>query len=193
MATALAAPLNPAGETGVAAAPAVSFDDIIRQHQKHVYRVIYLLVKDADVADTLTQECFLRAYRGLASFRGECRVDTWLLRIGVNLARDHAKNRRSSFWKKLIGLEGTAENGEIQIAAPHPSPEQVLLAREQLRAVWAAVEGLSAQQRTIFMLRFAEEMPLAEIGDVLGLKTGSVKAQLFRATTHVRKVLQEAK
>lgn len=193
MATALAAPLNPASETGAAAAPAVSFDDIIREHQKRVYRVIYLLVKDADVADTLTQECFLRAYRGLGSFRGECRMDTWLLRIGVNLARDHAKNRRTSFWKRLIGLENSGEDGELQIAAPHPSPEQILLARERLQAVWEAVECLSAQQRTIFMLRFAEEMPLAEIGDVLGLKTGTVKAQLFRATTHVRKVLQEAK
>ena len=79
------------------------FDDIMRQHQRRVYRVIYLLVRDADTADTLTQECFLRAYQKRASFRGECRIETWILRIAVNLVRDHGKNRRASFWKKTGG------------------------------------------------------------------------------------------
>jgi RNA polymerase sigma-70 factor, ECF subfamily len=196
VATALTASLNPAGETAAKTIPAVSFvdtafDDIVRLHQKRVYRVIFLLVKDTDAADTLTQECFLRAYQNLASFRGECRLDTWLLRIAVNLVRDHIKNRRVGFWKKLIGLDGAAEDGKIRIAAPHPSPEQMLLAREQLRAVWDAAADLSEQQRTVFMLRFAEELSLAEVAEILGLKVGSVKAQLFRATTHVRKTLKE--
>ena len=77
----------------------------MRQHQRRVYRVIYLLVRDADTADTLTQECFLRAYQKRASFRGECRIETWILRIAVNLVRDHGKNRRASFWKRLVGLD----------------------------------------------------------------------------------------
>jgi RNA polymerase sigma-70 factor, ECF subfamily len=196
VATALTASLNPASETAAETISAVSFDDaafddIVRLHQRRVYRVIFVLVKDADAADTLTQECFLRAYQNLKSFRGECRLDTWLLRIAVNLVRDHAKNRRAGFWKRLIGLDGAAEDGEIRIAAPQASPEQALLAREQLQAVWDAAGGLSEQQRTIFMLRFAEEMSLAEVAEVLGLKVGSVKAQLFRATTHVRKTLKE--
>lgn len=196
MATALTASLTTAGEMAAETVPAAgldvaAFEEIVRQHQKRVYRVIFVLVKDADAADTLTQECFLRAYQNLASFRGECRLDTWLLRIAVNLVRDHVKNRRTSFWKRLIGLDGAGEDGEIRIAAPQASPEQVLLAREQLQAVWDAVRDLSEQQRTIFMLRFAEEMSLAEVADVLGLKVGSVKAQLFRATTQVRKTMKE--
>lgn len=191
MATALTASLNPVSETAAETISELSFDDIVHRHQKRVYRVIFLLVKDADAADTLTQECFLRAYQNLAGFRGECRLDTWLLRIAVNLARDHAKNRRAGFWKRLIGLEDSPDGKEIQFAAPHASPEQALLAREQLQAVWDSVAGLSEQQRTIFMLRFAEELSLAEVAEVLGLKVGSVKAQLFRATTHVRKTLKE--
>ena len=77
------------------------FDEIMRQHQRRVYRVIFLLVRDADTADTLTQECFLRAYQKRASFRGECRIETWILRIAVNLVRDHGKSRRASFWKRI--------------------------------------------------------------------------------------------
>jgi len=170
-----------------------SFDEIIRQHQRRVYRVLYLLLKDADAADTLTQECFLRAYKKREGFRGECRIETWLLRIAVNLARDHGKSRRASFWRRLIGLED-AEGSETvprQFPGSQPSPERVLLAREELEAVWAAVASLSQQQRTIFLLRFAEEMSLAEIAAILSLSVGTVKAHLFRATAKVRETVKE--
>jgi len=66
-----------------------------------------------------------------------------------------------------------------------------LLAREELKEVWKALDAVSAQQRTIFLLRYAEEMSLAEIAGVLGLAIGSVKAQLFRATSRVREVLRK--
>jgi RNA polymerase sigma-70 factor (ECF subfamily) len=168
------------------------FEEIVRQHQRRVYRVIFLLVRDADAADTLTQECFLRAYQRQASFRGECAVGTWLVRIAVNLARDHVKNRRASFWRRLVGLddERPESTGSPNIAAPHPSPERILLARETLQEVWNAVGFLSQQQQTIFLLRFAEEMSLAEIGAALGLKEGTVKAQLFRATSKVKEMVK---
>ena len=181
---------NPTGERDLETTTSETFDQIIRQHQKRVYRLLLLLVKDPDAADTLTQECFLRAYRSLASFRGECSMDTWLCRIAVNLARDHGKNRRTSFWKKLIGLEGL-EGDSACMAASQPSAERVLLAREELNAVWDALATLSEQQRTVFLMRFAEEMSLPEIAETLGLKTGSVKAQLFRATGKIRETLKE--
>lgn len=194
METALTAALGSPAQAMEQGISADCFDEIVRQHQRRLYRVLFLLVKDGDAADTLTQECFLRAYQSRARFRGECSIVTWLLRIAVNLARDYARNRRASFWKRLIGLEeesGSARLPESALAAPHPSPERVLLAREQLEAVWNAASALSPQQRTIFLLRFAEEMPLAEIAEVLRLKTGTVKAQLFRATTTIREILKE--
>ena len=166
-----------------------NFEEIVRLHQRRVYRVIYLLLRDHDAADTLTQECFLRAYKHRLGFRGECRLDTWLLRIAVNLARDHGKNRRLTFWRKLVGLE--TDETEIQVATPHPSPEKVLLTREKLTEVWNALPSLPQQQRTIFTLRFAEEMSLEEIADVLGLKIGSVKTHLFRATGAIREKLRK--
>jgi RNA polymerase sigma-70 factor, ECF subfamily len=169
------------------------FDEIVKLHQRRVYRVLFLLLKDDDAAGTLTQECFLRAYRRRASFRGECRIDTWLLRIAVNLSRDYGKSRRVWFWRKLSGLEEeeSSAKGATQFASSQPSPERVLLAREQLAAVWIAVASLSQQQRTIFLLRFAEEMPLAEIAEVLQLKVGTIKAQLFRATAKLRETVKE--
>jgi RNA polymerase sigma-70 factor (ECF subfamily) len=169
-----------------------NFSNIVAFHQRRIYRVIYLFVRDADVADTLTQECFLRAFAKRASFRGECRLETWLLRIAVNLARDHAKNRRASFWRKLVGLDGIESNAGWQEPRDHhPSPERTLLVREQLDAVWSALSSLSQQQREIFLLRFGEEMSLAEVAGLLGLQVGSVKAQLSRAVAKLREVLKE--
>jgi len=168
------------------------FDQIVRENQRRVYRVVFLLVKDADAADTLTQECFLRAYQKRASFRGECAVSTWLLRIAVNLVRDHGKSRRVTFWRRLVGLDDGSE-GEPSgphLVSPQASAERVLLAREDLQAVWNALATVSAQQRQIFLLRYAEEMSLPEIADILQLKVGSVKAQLFRATSKVKQVVK---
>jgi RNA polymerase sigma-70 factor (ECF subfamily) len=165
------------------------FDQVVREHQKRVYRVVFLLVRDPDEANTVTQECFLRAYSSRAKFRGECSIGTWLLRIAVNLVRDHAKNRRASFWKRLVGFE-TETQSEATYVARDPSPEHVLLAREQLQAVWQMTASLSPRQQSIFLLRFAEEMSLAEIAETLSLSIGTVKAQLWRATTAVRRQMR---
>jgi len=169
------------------------FEEIMRQHQQRVYRVIFLLVRDEDTADTLTQECFLRAYLKRASFRGECQIETWLLRIAVNLVRDHSKNRRTSFWRKLVGLdEGESAGAKPrQFPAPEPSAERTLLVREELDAVWNALSSLSPQQRAIFFLRYEEEMSLAQIAALLELKIGSVKSQLARATGKLREMKEK--
>jgi RNA polymerase sigma-70 factor (ECF subfamily) len=168
------------------------FDDIMRQHQRRVYRVIFMLVRDADTAGTLTQECFLRAYQKRASFRGECRIDTWILRIAVNLVRDHGKSRRASFWKRLVGLDDGQSNGEPrQFPAQQPSAERALLAREELEAVWNALSSLSPQQRSIFSLRYEEEMPLGQIAEVLQVQVGTVKTQLARATGKLREMKEK--
>lgn len=163
------------------------FDQIVRRHQQKVYRVLLLMLRNPDDADHLTQECFLRAYVTLKTFRGECSVQTWLLRIAVNLARDHVRNRRSGFWKRLLRLEDNSVlTQENEPASARPSPERTILVQEELDAVWRAVEDLSTRQKEIFILRFVEELELKEIAEVLKLRTGTVKAQLFRAQTRVR-------
>ncbi|MGH9547184.1 MAG: RNA polymerase sigma factor [Terriglobales bacterium] len=187
--TALSSPATEEAE----AISAERFDDIMRLHQRRVYRVIFLLVRDADAADTLTQECFLRAYQKRASFRGECRIETWILRIAVNLVRDHGKSRRASFWKRLVGLDDSAspDTEPRQFPAREASAERALLAREELEAVWNALSSLSPQQRTIFFLRYEEEMSLAQIADLLEVKVGTVKTQLSRATGKLREMKEK--
>ena len=149
------------------------------------------MLRDPEEADNLTQECFLRAYQNLSSFRGESSLETWLLRIAANLARDHARSRKAGFWKRLLGFGDEEEDGTaVEVASGSASPEQVLLAREDVRAVWDVANQLSQQQRAVFLLRFVEEMELSEIACALGLQVGSVKTHLFRAVQTVRSQLR---
>jgi len=167
------------------------FEQLVREHQQRIFRVLMGLVRDADAADTLTQECFLRAYQKRATFRGEASVGTWLVRIAVNLAMDHGRSRRRAFWSRVMG--GGTRNAEgdavamLEVAHPDASPERALAARQELAAVWDAADALAPQQRTVFLLRFAEEMTLEEIANATDLEVGTVKAHLFRAVGAVRK------
>ena len=183
------------GRSLVEGLAAEDFDRLVRLHQRRIYRMLFSLLRDQDVADTLTQECFLRAYQKRATFRGEASVETWLIRIAVNLARDHVRNRRWAFWRNLVRAAplAQAETPTQEASDPSPSPERVMLAREQLAAVGSILERLSPQQRSAFALRFFEEMSLEEIAQAMKLEVGTVKAHLFRAVGTVRKKLKGKK
>ncbi len=173
---------------------AEDFDRVVRDYQRPIYRVLFALLRDQDAANTLTQECFLRAWKQRSGFRGEASLGTWLRRIAVNLAIDHQRNRRASFWKRLFaappGADEEAGGDAVDRIAALPgdlaSPERALLAREQAARVWQIAGALPLQQRTIFLLRFAEELSLEEIAQTMGIQVGTVKAHLFRAVHAVR-------
>jgi len=159
------------------------FDGIVARHQKQIYRILLCMVRDADVADTLTQECFLRAFRKRRSFRGESSLSTWLVRIAINLAHDQNRSRRWAFWRKL---ERPERMDAIQTADAHQSPEQILMKRESMNAIRSAVEKLPERQKTVFLLRYIEDMPLEAIAEAMGLKLGTVKSHLFRGIEAVK-------
>lgn len=177
--------LNEMEATGVAEVRMVpeDFEIIVRENQKRIYRLLLALVRDYDEADNLTQECFLRAFRKRATYRGDASLSTWLTRIAINLARDHGRNRRLAFWKRLLRGQ---EDAVRTVADGRRTPEESLLAREKAWAVWSTVSRLPAKQRAVFVLRFAEEMQLDEIASTLDLDVGTVKAHLWHASRTVR-------
>ena len=183
---------NAATET-VRGIPLEGFDQIVLTHQRRIHRILLTLLRDADAADTLTQEVFLRAFEKRASFRGEANVGTWLIRIAVNLARDQRRNRRLAFWRHLLRNGRPSDGTDVApwVADPAPSVERRIVARERLAAVQAVVDRLSHRQRACFVLRFVEAMTLEEIAQALQLEVGTVKAHLARAVGAVRRQLTE--
>jgi RNA polymerase sigma-70 factor (ECF subfamily) len=170
-----------------------TFGRIVLEHQRRIHRILLALLHDPEAADTLTQECFLRAFERRASFRGEATVWTWLVRIAINLARDHARSRRATFWRHLMrnGRSGNSTTVAARVPDAGPSAERVVIARARLAAVQAAVDQLSRRQRTCFVLRFVEGMTLEEIAQTMDLAVGTVKAHLARGVGVVRRLVAE--
>jgi RNA polymerase sigma-70 factor, ECF subfamily len=164
-----------------------TFEDIVRLHQRRIYRILYLLLRDQDEADSLTQECFLRAYRYRAGFRGDAAIGTWLVRIAINLARDQLRSRRRDFWR---GLLRGKENDSHLPADRGRSQEEALMAGEQAKAVWRAADRLPLKQKAVFNLRFAEEMSIQEIAEVMRLREVTVRVHLSTAIQAVRRGLE---
>ena len=169
---------------------AQEFARIVESHRPQIFRFLLSSLRDIDLAETLTQECFLKAHRNWSHFRGDSSAMTWLMRIAINLQKDYWRNRRIQFWRQTrtnaVDLDEASEwlpNGER-------NAEQQMLAREQVAHVWEAVKGLSERQRTVFLLRYVEERELSEIATATGLSEGTVKAHLSRALGRVRTELR---
>jgi RNA polymerase sigma-70 factor (ECF subfamily) len=169
------------------------FEAVVRLYWLKIFRFALASLRDRHSAESLAQDCFFKAYKARHGFRGDASVGTWLMQIAVNLVRDHARDRRLQFWKRarLTAVDLNTAGGWLPDGGA--SPEVAALAREQVAAVWAATESLSERQRTVFLLRFVEDMDLLEIAAATGLKEGTVKAHLFRALQAVRERVRKAK
>lgn len=171
----------------------VDFDSIVALYRPKIFRFVLASLRDPDTAETITQDCFLRAFQGRDGFRNQCSWKTWLMQIAVNLVRDHARNRRIQFWKRTRVSAIPADGLGDFLPDGQCSPESLALLKEHVRSVWAAAEELPPRQRTVFLLRFVEDMDLLEIAEVTGMKEGTVKAHLFHALQAVRERVGESK
>jgi len=165
---------------------ALDFAAVVKTHRPQIFRFLLASTRDPDLAETLTQDCFLKAHRNWKSFRGDSSAMTWLMRIAINLQKDHWRNRRMQFWRQTRTNAVDLDEASEWLPSGESSAETRLLAQERVGQVWKAVEGLSERQRTVFLLRFVEEMELSEIGRTTGLSEGTVKAHLSRALARVR-------
>ncbi len=162
------------------------FESLLKLHQLRVFRFILASTRDRDVAETLTQDCFWKAYEARLRFRQQCSLETWLMQIAVNLVRDHVRNRRLRFWKRVQQTASSVDDLGNRLSDRKHSPESELVLKEEVQAIWRAAGQLSERQRSVFLLRFVEDMDILEIAAVTGMKEGTVKAHLFRALKTIR-------
>ena len=158
-----------------------AFDAIVERHRRSVYQLCYRFVGNHEDASDLSQDVFLRAYRGLKAFRGQSSLGTWLYRIGVNVCL----NRVST---KAPETETLEERQHVDTSAESPS-ERVLRGERAVR-VRAAIAQLPRKQRATLVLRMYQELSHQEIADVLGSSVGAVKANFFHALANLKKLLE---
>jgi RNA polymerase sigma-70 factor (ECF subfamily) len=158
-----------------------AFGALYRLHVDRVYALCLRLVADRETASLLTQDAFVRAWRRLATFRGESSLLTWLHRLTVNVVLDHRrdeKRRRA----RLAELPDGDDPGRLAAVPPSPVGRRRDLER--------AIAGLPAGARTIFVLHEVEGYRMREIAEMTGVAVGTVKAQLHRARRLLREVLR---
>jgi RNA polymerase sigma-70 factor (ECF subfamily) len=168
------------------ATPLDDMDSIVAMYEQRIFRFHLVSIRDRDVAQSLTQDTFLRAWNARSSFRGDCAISTWLMRIALNLVRDHTRTDRFRFWKRVS--ETAVDVSDISSHVPHrdSSLESRLIAHEQLTLVWESVAQLSERQRNVFLLRFLDDLELSEIAAITGLPVSTVKTHLYRALATIR-------
>jgi RNA polymerase sigma-70 factor (ECF subfamily) len=165
------------------------FNRVVQFYWPRILRFILASIGDRDVAESLTQDCFWNAYRGRKDFRGDSTLHTWLMRIATNSIRKHLRNRRFQFWRHIQHSAVPPAVVGDWMSDRRISPEGAALVQEQVRAVWSATKDLSERQRTVFLLRFMEDMDILEIAEATGLTESAVNVHLFRAVRAVRKRL----
>jgi RNA polymerase sigma-70 factor (ECF subfamily) len=162
------------------------FDAAVRLYWPRIFRFALASLSDRDAAQTVAQDCFLKAYRAREQFRGDASVLTWLMKIAGNLVRDNGRNRRLQFWKRAPCTPLDGEEVREWIPDARIDPERRILVNERVEAVWTAVARLTEVQRSVFLLRCVDELDVPEIARQTGLREGVVKGQLYRALASVR-------
>jgi RNA polymerase sigma-70 factor (ECF subfamily) len=157
-----------------------AFDLLVRRHQRAVYQLCYRFVGNHADASDLAQDAFLRAWRGLAGFKRESSVSTWLYRIAVNTCL----NRLAL---KVPPMHDVDSLGLVDHSI-EDAPERVMRAERAAR-VRRAILALPAKQRATVILRMYHDLPHQQIAELLGNSIGSVKANLFHALRNLRRIL----
>jgi RNA polymerase sigma-70 factor (ECF subfamily) len=162
-----------------------AFDLVVERHRRSIYQLCYRFVANHEDASDLSQEVFLRAYRGLQNFRGQSSLATWLYRIGVNVCL----NRVSAKPPASESLED-ARLGRQFVDRAAELPSDRILRAERSARVRAAIAQLPRKQRAALILRTYHEMSHQQIAEVLGSSVGAVKANFFHALGNLRKLVK---
>ena len=160
---------------------------IVERFQRKIFRIARAAVRDEAEADAITQDTFVQAYTHLAQFERRSELETWLTRIAINRCRDFLRRRR---FLSLFSGDGTDETEtHLEVVDNRPDPERELMSSQLRIAIRKAEATLSAQQKIVFRLRHYEDLSLEAIAEHLGLRSGTVRAHLFRAIHKIRKEL----
>jgi RNA polymerase sigma-70 factor, ECF subfamily len=168
-------------------------DQLVHRYGARLLRFVAFSIGDQDLAQSIVQDCFMKAYNARDNFRGDCSVQTWLNRIALNMILDHQRTQKFRFWRSF--RRTAVDIAEIASTLPSQAstPEKDLLRQERAAQVAKALESLSFNQRTIFLMHFQEGMNIPEISSAIDMSANTVKTHLHRAVKAVRERIGEMK
>ena len=165
---------------------------LVTDYQRMVYQLGLHLLRDPQEALDLSQEVFLRVFRTLPQFRGQSSLRTWIYRIVINQASNRQRWWRRRHRAQQVTLDDPAvSHGELAESRSFAMPDRLLQQQEIAGRVWAALDALPFDQRTVIVLREIEGLSYEEIADSLAVAVGTVKSRLARARQELRDALRE--
>jgi RNA polymerase sigma-70 factor, ECF subfamily len=172
-----------------------AFDELVRRHQRRALNVAFQLLRDHEDAMEVAQDAFVRVYRSIGEFRGDCEFTTWLHQIVVNLARNKHRWWTRRGREKVVSLDGglTTLDGDVklQVATADDPPDAAVVKREFVRAVGEHLAQLPGKFREALVLRNVEDMSYEEIAAVLHCSVGTVKSRIARAREALRQRMRD--
>ena len=166
------------------------FDLLVRKYMEKAFRIAFDFTRDKEEAKDLSQEAFLRAFSRIKQFDGRSSFYTWFYRLVVNLCLDYARRKGRVRWQSLDGL--VEENPErAELADSSSAPEQQAMAGEAKRRAESTLKSMPDRQRTAFLLRNHQGLPIADIARVMKTTEATVRVYLHRAVAALRQSLLE--
>ena len=177
---------------------AAAFEELVRLHDAGVLRLALRMARSEEEARDIYQEAFLKAYRSIREFRGECSFRTWLFRIVTNLCLDRTRRRAVRREDALAprggerGEDWTVEAARLLVdRRPGSDPERVLEAGEVRRRIDEALRSLPERERVVFELRHDHGLRLAAVAEVLETSEETARNCLYRAHQRLRAALTD--
>jgi RNA polymerase sigma-70 factor (ECF subfamily) len=160
-----------------------AFEQLVLRHQRYVFNLAYRVLGDYAEAEDMTQEAFVRVWRGLSGFRGQAQFTTWLYRIVHNLCL----NRLPGLRRELLQTEPLEE----VLADPGLSPTDLFDTQERLALLHAQLDRLPEKYRLVLTLRYLQHLSYAEVAAALDMPMGTVKTHIHRARRLLRERLRQ--
>lgn len=169
-----------------------AFEQLMRRHNRVLFRTARAILRDDGEAEDALQEAYLQAHRSMASFRGDARLSTWLIRIVANeaLARRRKDTRRAAILPLRHDDDEAAPDATAGTEAPAMErPDYATLRGEMRRLLEARIDALPDAYRVVFVLRAVEELSVEDAAQSLGIPEATVRTRFFRARSLLRESL----
>lgn len=168
-----------------------AFEILVNRHQTSILNLVYRFIGDRTQAKDLAQEVFLRVWQSAKTYEPKAKFTTWIYQITANLCFNELKSSRRKKWFQFLRFGENQENTvEEVLVDPSPSPEDLLLSREQSRRITEALQSLPDNQRMALVLKRYDDLSYQEIAKILNCSVPAVESLLVRAKRNLQEKLK---
>jgi RNA polymerase sigma-70 factor (ECF subfamily) len=170
-----------------------SFEALILSCRRKAWNIALQFMRDEEDAMDALQESFIKIFRNLGGFKGDCRFDTWVYRITVNTCKDVLRKNEKLKLNDSLYVDGGDGERHREIPSREAGPDDAALRAETSKELLACVEKLPAEHREVIILRDIHDLSYEQISEILSASMGTVKSRISRARANLRRIWTEQK